>query len=292
MAAESRRYLPALASVVRTAAAACIAATLLMPEVSDATSRKTLASSSGAQRARPASQPVSRANSPAVVAIAASDGEAGYVHFFLLQDAEGWTETQVGIQLEGERIAWSFPDLGVVVTPFLKSGSVEVHGKRYAWEHLYGLRPFPDERSMRALQSDLPWRVAPYVENGTPYCYLRERGDPFCLSCLDLVARLLFPGHFPEQPALPRDFQRTTHAVAHTTDDLLLYLLGLQALPNRAARLRRIERLALPDTLRADAISLVDSIPDPSRRVAESRGASEFKNRGAGQQRVTRRKKS
>jgi len=292
MPVKSRRYCLQSNSLLRAAMAGCIAIALLMPERAEATARKTLASSPSAQRARAGTQSVTRANAPAAVAMTAAEGHAGYVHFFLLRDAEDTTETQVGIQLEGERIAWSFPALGVIVTPFLKSGSVEVNGKRYEWEHLYGLRPFPDERSMRALQADLPWRVAPYVEDGTPYCYLRARGDPFCLSCLDFAVRVLFPGYFPEPAVLPREFQRTTHAAAHTTDDLLLYLLGLQALPDRAARLRRIERLRLPENLRADAVSLVESIPDPATRVAESRGASDLKNRGSTPQRTLRRKKS
>lgn len=235
----------------------------------EATSRKTLASSSGSR---------ARATAPAGVAHTTAVGQTGYVHFFLLRDADGSTETQIGIELEEQRIAWSFPDMGVVVAPFIKSGTVEAGGKRYEVQHLYGLRPFPDERSMRQLRAELPWRIAPYVENETPYCYTRARGDPFCLSCLDFVARVFFPGHFPEQPVLPRDFERTTNAMSHTTDDFLLYLLGLQALPNRAARLKRIERLMLPENLREDVVHLVESIPDPAARVAESREPA-LKNR-------------
>lgn len=279
--------------------AAVVILTLVSSGWSEATPRKILASSP-ASRARPAMlQPhLTRANAPVSVAHTAAAGQTGYVHFFLLRDPEEETETQIGIELEGERIAWSFPGTGVVVVPFMKSGTVEANGRRYEFAHLYGLRPFPDERSMSRLRAELASRVAPYVENETPYCYTRARDDPFCLSCLDFVARVLFPGHFPKPPTLPHDFERGTHAANHTTDDLLLYLLGLQALQNRAARLRRIEGLMLPDNLREDAVSLVESMPDPAVQVAESRGPASRTRRDAQPpgtkpaQRLIRRRKS
>lgn len=275
--------------------------TLMASEWAQATSRKTLASSAAPRARPPASQPATRATAPPGIADTAAPGQAGYVHFFLLRDADESTETQIGIELEDQRIAWSFPERGVVVTPFMKSGTVEANGKQYEVQHLYGVRPFPDERSMRELRAELAWRVAPYIEDETPYCYTRAQGDPLCLSCLDFVARVLFPGHFPEPPVLPRDFERTTNAVSHTTDDLLLYLLGLQGLPNRAARLRRIDRLIFPENLREDAVRLVESIPDPVTKVADSRGSNDpvLKNRRGAQpsaatpqQRPIRRRKS
>lgn len=238
---------------------------LQMSVCAEASNRKTLASA----HTRPVRPPVplARATAPVAIAAATAPGQTGYVHFFVLRDSES-SETQVGIELDDHRIAWSFPDIGVVTTPFIKSGTVEAKGRRYEVQHLYGIRPFPDERSMRELRAQLDGRIAPYIEDETPYCYTRTRGDPLCLSCLDFVARVLFPGHFPDAPVLPRDFERTTTTVAHTTDDLLLYLLGLQGLPTPGARMKRVERLALPDNLREEVLRLVESM-DSERAVAD-----------------------
>ena len=198
-------------------------------------------------------------------------GQAGYVHFFLLRDSNDETETQIGIELEDQSIAWSFPHLGVVTTAFIKSGTLYAGGRQYEVEHLYGVRPFPDERSMRTLRAELAGRIAPYIDDQVSYCYLREPGASLCLSCLDFVARILFPGHFPLSPAVPRDFERTA-GTAHTTDDLLLYLLGLQGLPTHAARMRRMERLALPDALREDVAQLVAALASDSAGVSADAG--------------------
>jgi hypothetical protein len=239
----------------------------------DASGRKALAESAPASVARPtAARPaIARATAPVVIAAAVGDGQAGYIHFFVITTPDGDSETQIGIELADRTIAWSFPGLGVVASPFIESGIVEANGTRYEVRHLYGIRPFPDDQSMRTLQTELPRRIAPYVDDETPYCYLRSRGDPFCLSCFDFVARVVFPGHFPAPPALPRDFERTTSSPNYTTEDLLLYLLGLHALPTQAARLKRVSELALPAHLREEVARLVELMgPDDSVVTADA----------------------
>jgi hypothetical protein len=236
----------------------------------EATGRKTLASFPLAQLppTTTAHRPAPRSAAPVAVTTAAAPGQAGYVHFFVIRDKDGALETQIGIELDDQRIAWSVPNLGVVVMPFIKSGVLDANGTVFEVEHLYGVRPFAEERSMRTLRADLPWRIAPYIDDETPYCYHRVQGDPLCMSCMDFVVRVLFPGHFPTHPPVPKDFERTSEA--HTTDDLLLYLLGLHGLPNQAARLKRLEQLALPDGLRRDALQLVEAQRDgQSEAVSE-----------------------
>ena len=266
---------------------------LLASGWAEASNRKTLAGS------RPA-QPASRSTSPVDIAGTTAPGQAGYVHFFLIRDLrEEISETQIAIELDDQRIAWSFPEIGVATITFITSGTVEANGRLYQVEHLYGVRPFRDERSMRELREQLAGRIAPYIEDETPYCYVRARGEPLCLSCLDFVVRVLFPGHFPAFPNLPRDFQRGGFAAAHTTDDLLLYLLGLHGLPSRAARLKRVERLGLPHHLREDVLHLVETM-EPDAVANSGRGnANASKNRRGAEpsgtpsgQRSVRRKKS
>ena len=246
---------------------------VLASGAADATGRKTLAGAPLAQSqpGSPAQRAVTRSSAPVSVAHTVAPGQAGYVHFFLLRDANDEIETQIGIELEDQSIAWAFPQMGVATTAFVKSGTVYAGGRQYEVEHLYGVRPFPDERAMRILRAELPGRIAPYIDDQVPYCYLREPGAPLCLSCLDFVARVLFPGHFPLSPAIPRDFERTS-ATAHTTDDLLLYLLGLHGLPTHAARMRRIEKLALPEPLREDVAQLVATLANDGTGVTTVAG--------------------
>jgi hypothetical protein len=246
-----------------------VALGLLAIAPAEATGRKTLAGAPLAQSPPAPQRPVARSSVPVSIVTTAAPGQTGYVHFFLLRDANDETETQIGIELDNQSIAWSFPQTGVVITPFVKSGPVEANGKQYEVEHLYGIRPFPDERSMRALRAGLPGRIAPYIDDQVPYCYVRAPGDPLCLSCLDFVVRVLFPGHFPVAPAVPRDFERTS-LTAYTTDDLLLYFLGLHGLPNQAARLRRIDRLALPSALRDDVLQLVEAIGNDTTAATDA----------------------
>jgi hypothetical protein len=246
---------------------------MLASGAADAMGRKTLAGAPLAQSSPVSSpqRPVARSSAPVSIANTVAPGQAGYVHFFILRDANDEIETQIGIELEDQSIAWSFPHVGVVATAFVKSGTLHASGRQYEVEHLYGVRPFPDERSMRILRAELAGRIAPYIDDQVPYCYQREPGAPLCLSCLDLVARVLFPGHFPLSPAVPRDFERTS-ATAYTTDDLLLYLLGLQGLPTHAARMRRMERLALPEALREDVAQLVAALASDGTGVTADAG--------------------
>ncbi len=221
------------------------------------------------------------ANTPVVAVTGVGPGQAGYVHYFLLKLPEGDEETLVGIELPDQRIAWSFPELGVVVSPFIGTGFVEAGGKQFEVQHLYGLRPFPDDESMRRLQAQLMTRVTLWVEDATPYCNLP--GPPpgqFCMSCLGFALRVIFPGPTPEYPVVPRDFPRTSRDTYHTTEDLLLYLVGLHRLRGNAARLKRIDDLALPASLREEAIRLVnETTPKEAVAVADAAPARSAKTR-------------
>jgi hypothetical protein len=274
---------------------------LLLAASAEATGRKALTPASVA-RLSPVKPPVLRSAAPVMLATRTGEGQAGYVHFFLIKYPDDTAETQIGIELPDQSIAWSFPGLGVMASPFIESGILHEDGKPYEVQHLYGIRPFPDEASMRVLQRELAGRIAPYIDHETPYCYLRSRTDPFCLSCLDFVARVLFPGHFPDFPNLPRDFERTTSSPQYSTEDLLLYFLGLHDLPTRAARFNRLEQLALPENLRADASRLIELMEPDDTAVAADAGrapATAGKDRRGtkpsgkiDQQRPTRRRKS
>ncbi|CAM9913698.1 unnamed protein product, partial [Phaeothamnion confervicola] len=186
-------------------------------------------------------------------------GQGGYVHFFVVRPpGDGEWEVQVGIEMPDQRIAWSFLDLGVVVSPFIELGTVEVNRKRYEVEYLYGLRPFPDATAMRTLRSELEARVLPFAEAETPYCIVRGPSDPACVSCLGFVLRILFPGATPAYALLPHDFERTALKTIYNTDDLLLYLTGMNNLNDKEARLKRADELALPGSMRDDVIRLVN----------------------------------
>lgn len=215
-------------------------------------------------RTRPAAPPERRASGslgvrathPVVVAGAPGPGQTGYVHFFQLVLPDGTPETQVGIELPDQRIAWSFPGLGVVVSPFVDEGMIAAGGKQYEIWHLYGIRPFPDDAAMSALQRDLPRRIAPWLAAATPYCGVDGPGQG-CMSCLGFVLRALYPGRAGDYPDLPRDFWRTGSVGRYSPNDLLLYLTGMLDIPTREARLRRIVQLELPDELRGDLQELV-----------------------------------
>ena len=200
-----------------------------------------------------------RAERPVVTAAAPGVGQDGYVHYFLMRMPDETLEVQVGIELPDQQIAWSFPALGVAVSPFIEAGVVSAGGKDYEVWHLYGIRPFPDDAAMATLQKALPARIRPWVEGKTPYC---ENDGPrsTCMSCLGFVLRVLFPGRNGAYPNLPRDFWRAGTASRYTTRDLLLYLTGMLDLPTREARLQRIAKLALPDDLREDLEALVYSM--------------------------------
>ena len=201
----------------------------------------------------------SRARESVVTVGGTGPGQAGYVHFFLIRGPDEVPETQVGIELPDQRIAWSFPGLGVVVSPFIESGEVDASGKRYGVEHLYGIRPFASDKSMQALQAEIANRVAPWVDDETGYCELKPARGPLCVSCLGFVMRILFPGRTPEFPTLPPDFSRVIRDTTYTTEDLLIYLTGLHTLASSQARRKRIEELVIPVALRDDLLRLVDA---------------------------------
>lgn len=208
-----------------------------------------------------------RANAPVVTVAGTGAGQAGYVHYFVIKLPDGDEEMQIGIELSDQRIAWSFPGLGVVVSPFIAAGTVAANGRVYDVQYLYGIRPFPDDGSMRALQARLAASVIPWAEDATPYCNAQAPRGDFCMSCLGFALRILFPGPTPAYPALPRDFRRVTPGGYYTTDDLLLYLVGLHGLRTKDARLKRVDELPLPDNLREEVTRLVNAA-DANENVA------------------------
>ncbi len=212
-----------------------------------------------------------RAGSPVNTVTGTGAGQAGYVHYFLLRMPDEELEVQIGIELPDQSIAWSFPDLGVVVSPFIEAGVVPAGGKDYEIWHLYGIRPFPDDAAMATLQKALAGRVKPWVEARTAYCQ-NEGPSGNCMSCLGFVLRALFPGRGSGYPRLPREFSRAGTASRYTTNDLLLYLTGMFDLPTREARLQRIARLTLPDDLREELEELVYSMGATEAALRASAG--------------------
>jgi hypothetical protein len=128
---------------------------------------------------------------------------------------------------------------------------------------------------MLALQKELLYRVMPWVEDETPYCYLRPLAGDFCLSCLGFVMRILFPGPTPNYPALPRDFRRMGSDAFYTTEDLLLYLAGLHGIPTLADRLKRIDNLTLPDNLRGELVELAGLMNSNNDGIDAQRAGTE-----------------
>lgn len=204
---------------------------------------------------------------PVAAVSAVAHGQAGYVHFFVITDTSGEMETQLGIELDDQRIAWSVPGLGVIVSPFIADGEIGSDAKLFKVRHLYGLRPFPDDALMRALQKSMLSRIIPLVEDGTPYCYLRPLHGDFCLNCLGFAMRVLFPGPTVVFPTLPADFARKGADAFYTTEDMLLYLAGLHGIATQPARLQRIAQLDIPQNLRDDLLLLVND-PDFDGAVA------------------------
>ena len=203
-----------------------------------------------------------RASKPVIATTTTGPGQSGYVHYFVIETPDGERETQIGIELPDGRIAWSFPELGVVVSPFIASGQLPVNGRSYTVRHQFGLRPFPDDESMLALQNALVGRVISWVEDETPYCNLTARSNQLCLSCLGFVMRVLYPSRSGAMASLPPDFESSSPGLYITTEDLLLYLTGLHGARTKEARLSRIDGLALPSTLREELIQLASSM-DP-----------------------------
>lgn len=184
-----------------------------------------------------------------VIVSGTAPGQAGYVHYFVITGPDGEPESQIGIELPEDRIVWSFPEIGVVVMPFIKSGLIRANGKSFEVEHLYGLRPFRDDEPLRVLQRTLPERTRWWVDEKIPYCDEERPSNRLCVSCLGFVLRVLFPGTSPTLPALPADF-RSVRKNIYTTEDLLLYLAHVRGDISRDARLKRIASLNVPESLR------------------------------------------
>jgi hypothetical protein len=224
-----------------------------------------------------------RAPKPVVAVADTGTGQTGYVHYFVIEGPDGERETQIGIELEDGRIAWSFPELGVTVSPFIKSGQLEANGKRYAVQHRYGLRPFADDKAMAALRGNLWARVVPWVEDETPYCNLMTRSDRVCVSCLGFVMRILYPARAGSFLSLPADFRGASAGFYITTEDLLLYQTGLQGITSYQARLKRIARLDVPAELREDLIELVVTADAEEKAAAGGAPAPHAKSRSQAQ---------
>ncbi len=214
--------------------------------------------------------PATRGTTPLQSVVGVAPGQAGYVHYFLLRMPDDSVEVQVGIELEDQRIAWSFPELGVVISPFISGETLEVGNNSYDVWHLYGLRPFPDKAAMARLRKTLPARVNSWVKAGIPYC-LDDSPQGKCMSCIGLVLRALFPGS-RGYPDMPRDFWRTSPGNRYTPNDLLLYLTGMLDLPDRNMRLQRLSRLALPADLRDDLETLIHTIGTGESKPAVATG--------------------
>ena len=244
--------------------------------------KKPLPASASALRQLPAAPETRRSRLPVATAVSTAPGQEGYVHYFLITHPDDTLEYHVGIELPDQRIAWSFPGLGVAVSPFIASGSVEVNGVEYGIQHLYAIRPFPDDARMKALQESLTYRVAQWIDDETPYCAHRTPNGPFCLSCGDFVVRILFPGRVYHMVDFPRDFFRAPSGSGPSTDDLLLYLVGLNELTGRDAALKRVAALSLPPALREDLSDLLAAVYSdavPASELAKAARATRRKAR-------------
>ena len=191
-----------------------------------------------------------------VVVSATRPEQTGYIHYYIITGPDGEPESHVGIELPGDRIAWSFPGLGVTIAPFMKSGNIIADGKLYEVEHLYGLRPLRDNESLRTFQRSVADRVAWWIDEKVAYCDEERPSNRLCVSCLGFVLRVMYPGASPLLPALPADF-RSVRRNIYTTEDLLLYLAGVRIDVPRDARLKRIGALDVPDALREQLTRLV-----------------------------------
>jgi hypothetical protein len=230
-----------------------------------------------AASARPAASQasISRSSTPIVTVSTTGEGQAGYIHYFVITGPDGEPETQVGIELPDDRIAWSFPELGVVISPFIASGSITTSGKSYDVQHLYGMRPFRDELSMHKLQQELALRVAPWIDEKIHYCDEERPPNQVCVSCLGFVLRVLYPSPssaLAAVPVLPADFKSGRRNL-YTTEDLLLYLAGVPLDVPRQTRLARIEALIIPEHLREE-LARISNETDSLSAVASATRAN------------------
>lgn len=236
-----------------------------------------------AKRAPVRAPAITRLNAPVVTVSAPAPGQEGYIHWFLITGPDNEPETQVGIELADGRIAWSFPSAGVEIAPFIASGRLMAGGKPYEVQHLYGIKPFPDERAMTALRRTLGSRVQRWLDQRTPYCDEETAGDGRCVSCLGFVLRVLYPGSSPAYPVLPSDF-RSARRDLYSTEDYLLYLAGVRPDRSRAAKMKRIDTLAIPDALREDLVRIAETeaapAPAEARPRLAARTTAQVKRRG------------
>ena len=150
----------------------------------------------------------SRDTAPVVTVSSTGAGQAGYIHYFVITGPDGERESHVGIELPGDQIVHAFPEMGVVATPFAKRGTLTTaKGSIYEVEHLYGIRPYPDDKAMRGFQQQLAARVKPWLDENTPYCDEQSNTPRMCVSCLGFALRVLYPGAGQLLPALPADFK-------------------------------------------------------------------------------------
>lgn len=226
-----------------------------------------------AKKSRPKAQAAHKpaaAVAPSVVTAPGAD-QAGYVHYWRITAPDGEQEMQVGVELPDQRIAWSFPGLGVHVAPFIAAGEVDANGRVFQVQHLYGLRPFASDTMMRSLRSSLMRRVTPLVRQQVPYCELNGVTPGLCMSCMGFVSQVLFPGRTPEYANFPRNFTRIDGEHYHTTEDLLLYLTGLNTLTTDAARKRRLDAIGGPPALQEELIRLTAKLTESSPVVATAK---------------------
>ncbi|MGE4109752.1 MAG: hypothetical protein AB7E73_03530 [Burkholderiales bacterium] len=189
-------------------------------------------------------------------------GQTGYVHYWTITAPDGAQEMQVGLELPDRRIAWSFPGVGVTVAPFIADGEYDASGQRYKVVHHFGVRPYRNEAAVQRLQSGIRQRLKPWLGTATPYCELNGTTAEVCVSCFGFVAQVLYPGATRQFARFPRDFPFTVSDEYHTTEDLLLYLTGLHALPDAAARRRRMAALGGPIVLQEELARLTANLPD------------------------------
>lgn len=235
------------------------------------------AAKTGSAKARAAAAPQVRA--PLVVT-GTGAGQTGYVHYWLITAPNGDQEMQVGIELPDQRIVWSFPGVGVTVAPFIADGAYDANGRRFTVQHQYGLRPYRNEAAVRRLQAGLQRRVQPWIDNAVPYCELNGVSREVCVSCFGFAAQILYPGKTKMYAEFPRDFPKLSGEDYHTTEDLLVYLAGLHALPNAVARDQRMTLLGGPPALREELTRLSAQVHDRPVAVASS-GAAAAKRRSS-----------
>lgn len=228
---------------------------------------------------------------PAVPAVVTSNGEqqAGYVHYWVIIAPDGEEETQVGIELPDRRIAWSFPGLGVHVSPFIAEGEVDARGKVFKVRYLYGIRPFANDTAMRTLRGNLMRRVAPLVRNQVPYCELNGVTAELCMSCMGFVSQVLFPGKTPEYANFPRNFPRVAGEDYHTTEDLLLYLTGLHTVRGESLRQQRLAAIGGPPALQEELRRLSAKLPETQPVMVAAAAKPPVKRRASASKAATRR---